>query len=80
MDKHTFTLRLYAFRLRTQAVGNQPQWRLSDLHCWTSGDELFCVLLAMTAVNTEVFGKFGVNYRPEFSCSELCAARDGAPT
>jgi hypothetical protein len=75
MDKHTFTLRLYAFRLR---VGNQPRWRLSDLHCWTSGDELFYVLLAMTVVNTEVFGKFGVSYRPEFSCSELCATHDGA--
>jgi hypothetical protein len=65
-------------RARTHTVGNQPRWSLGSPHCWTAGDELFCVLIAMTVVNTQVFRKFGVNYRPEFSYSELYAARDGA--
>jgi hypothetical protein len=65
-------------RARTQAVGNQPRQRFGGPQCWTSGDELCCTVLEMTVVNSEGFGKFGNNYRPEFSYSELCAARDGA--
>jgi hypothetical protein len=59
--------------VRTQAVGNLPQWRLGGPHCWTSGDEPLCSLLEVIVANKEIVENLELITIQSSHIPELCA-------